>query len=78
MTTKVLMIIFAILAGVFITICFGGILFDYILLAVGIKKDRRKLVNVALKMKEVGVKICDKAFILTFIFLFLMSKYQGQ
>lgn len=78
MTTKVLMIIFAILAGVSIAICFGGILFGYILLAVGIKKDRRKLVNVALKMKEVGVKICDKAFILTFIFLFLMNKYQGQ
>lgn len=78
MTTKVLMIIFAILTGVSIAICFGGILFGYILLAVGIKKDRRKLVNVALKMKEVGVKICDKAFILTFIFLFLMSKYQGQ
>ena len=78
MTTKVLMIIFAILAGVFIAICFGGILFGYILLEVGIKKDRRKLVNVALKMKDVGVKICDKAFILTFIFLFLMSKYQGQ
>ena len=78
MTTKVLMIIFAILAGVSIAICFGGILFGYILLAVGIKKDRRKLVNVALKMKEVGVKICDKVFILTFIFLFLMSKYQGQ
>lgn len=74
MTTKVLMIIFAILAGVSIAICFGGIIFGYILLAVGIKKDKKELVNVALKMKEVGVKICDKAFILTFIFLFLMEK----
>ena len=43
MTTKVLMIIFAILAGVSIAICFGGILFGYILLAVGIKKIRRSL-----------------------------------
>lgn len=43
MTTKVLMIIFAILAGVSIAICFGGIIFDYILLAVGIKKIRRSL-----------------------------------
>ena len=74
MTTKVLMIIFAILAGVSIAICFGVIIFGYILLAVGIKKDKKKLVNLALKMKEVGVKICDKAFILTFIFLFLMGK----
>ena len=74
MTTKVLMIIFAILAGVSIAICFGGIIFGYILLTVGIKKDKKKLVNVALKMKGVGVKICDKAFILTFIFLFLIEK----
>ena len=89
MTTKVLTIIFAILAGVSDayqpdlrlgphdkprTACFGGILFGYILLAVGVKKDRKELVNVALKMKEIGVGICSKAFILTFIFLFLMSK----
>lgn len=74
MTTKVLTIIFAILAGVSVVICFGGILFGYILLAVGVKKDRKELVNVALKMKEIGVGICSKAFILTFIFLFLMSK----
>ena len=74
MTTKVLMIIFAILAGVSIAIFFGGIIFGYILLTVGIKKDKKKLVNVALKMKGVGVKICDKAFILTFIFLFLIEK----
>lgn len=74
MTTKVLTIIFAILAGVSVAICFGGILFEYILLAVGVKKDRKELVSVALKMKEIGVGICSKAFILTFIFLFLMSK----
>lgn len=74
MTTKVLTIIFAILAGVHVAICFGGILFGYILLAVGVKKDRKELVSVALKMKEIGVGICSKAFILTFIFLFLMSK----
>ena len=74
MTTKVLTIIFAILAGVSVAICFGGILFWYILLAVGVKKDRKELVSVALKMKEIGVGICSKAFILTFIFLFLMSK----
>lgn len=43
MTTKVLMIIFAILAGVSIAICFRGIIFGYILLAVGIKKIRRSL-----------------------------------
>lgn len=30
MTTKVLMIIFAILAGVSIAICFGGIIFGYV------------------------------------------------
>lgn len=57
-----------------IAICFRCIIFGYILLAVGKKKDKKKLVNVALKMKGVGVKICDKAFILTFIFLFLMEK----
>ena len=74
MTTKVLTIIFAILAGVSVAICFGGILFGYILLAVGVKKDRKELVSVALKMKEIGVGICSKAFILSFIFLFLMSK----
>lgn len=38
------------------------------------KKDKKKLVNVALKMKEIGIKICGKAFILTFIFLCLMEK----
>lgn len=43
MTTKVLMIIFAILAGVSMTICFGGIIFGYILLAIGIKRIRRSL-----------------------------------
>lgn len=32
MTTKVLTIIFAILAGVSVAICFGGILFGYIYL----------------------------------------------
>lgn len=43
MTTKVLMIIFAILAGVSIAICFGGILFGYIILAVGIKRIEESL-----------------------------------
>ena len=74
MTTKVLMIIFAILAGVTMTICFGGIIFGYIEREIDIKKAKKKLVNVALKMKEIGIKICGKAFILTFIFLCLMEK----
>ena len=38
------------------------------------KMELVKLSGLALKMKEVGIKICDKAFILTFIFLFLIGK----
>lgn len=72
MTTKILTIIFAILAGICYSLYRGYSSWLHFTCSWH-EKDEKKLVNAALSMKEIGVKIADKAFILTFIFLFLMG-----
>lgn len=51
MTTKVLMIIFAILAGVSIAICFGGIIFGF-LISIGLLGFSGKELSVIQKANE--------------------------